>query len=185
MPRYAAGEYVVHPGQGVCRIAGVVERTVTSGASEGVPGQAARVLLYQMSPVADGRVSISYPVAKEDALRPVMGAAEARSLVEEGPSLASDPFDAPQSWTVRDHFTEVLRKGGCREALAVAKSMHERMHAAVEQGKKPKACYVRLFNEARQRMLDELAVALGMSAAEAEALVCERFGVAPEPVHHV
>lgn len=184
MPRYAAGEYVVHPGQGVCLISGIVERTVTTGAAEGAPGHAESALLYQMSPVADERVSISYPVSKEDALRPVMSEREARELVEEGPSLPSDPFDAPQSWTVRDHFTDVLRRGGCREALAVAKAMHERMHAAEAQGRRPKACYVRLFNDARERMRDELACALGVSAQKAEELVCARFGVEPEPVRH-
>lgn len=184
MPRFAAGEYVVHPGQGVCLISGVMERPVISGAAGGAPGQGAAALVYQMSPVADARVSISYPVSKEGSLRPVMSAQEARRLVEEGPNLPSDPFDAPQSWTVRDHFTDILRRGGCREALAVAKAMHERMHAAEAQGRRPKACYVRLFNDARERMRDELACALGVSAQEAEELVCARFGVEPEPVRH-
>ena len=139
MARYAAGDYVVHPGQGVCQIDGLTQRTVIAGAGVDDPGRQQVAELYEMSPVADRRVGISYPVAKEESLRPVIDRAQAEALIDETPDLAVDAFDGPQTWTIRDHFMEVLRGGDCRDAMRVVKTMHARMGEALSQGRKPRA----------------------------------------------
>lgn len=174
--RYAKGDYVVHPGQGVCQVEGVVENVVSAG------GQAAgqrTCQLYQMSPVKVPRVRITYPVAQEDRLRPVISAKEARALIDGAARLDDDTFDSQQGWTLQEHFTEVLHAGDCREVLRVVKTMHDRMADAQVAGRKPRACYAAIFKDARQRLLGELSVALGLPDTEVERLICDRLGIEP------
>ena len=64
---YAIGEYLVHPGQGVCRVEGVTE------------GPQA---VYQLLPVGKLHpVHISFPVADEGRLRPVLSRSEAERII--------------------------------------------------------------------------------------------------------
>ena len=66
---YAVGDYIVHPGQGVCR---VEEITAEPAAS------------YQLLPVAQRHpMRISFPVASEDRLRPVLSRDEATRIIKE------------------------------------------------------------------------------------------------------
>lgn len=177
--RYAKGDYVVHPGQGVCQVEGVVESTIGVAGPNGEASGCQARQLYQMSPVKVPRVRITYPVAQEDRLRPVIGAKEARALIDGAAELDDDTFDSQQGWTLQEHFTEVLHTGDCREVQRVVKTMYDRMARAQATGRKPRACYATIFKDARQRLLGELSVALGLPDAEVERLICERHGVEP------
>ena len=69
---YAIGEYLVHPGQGVCRV-----EDVTQGAQA----------VYQLLPVGKRHpVHISFPVANEGRLRPLLSRDEAQRLNDEYPT---------------------------------------------------------------------------------------------------
>lgn len=175
--RFAEGEYVVHPGQGVCLIVGIVQGSSIVGASADCPGHEERHWQYELSPLASPKVHIHYPVTREETLRPVVGRDEALAVIADGPSMESDHFEKPQSWTVREHFMELLRGGDCREAMRVTKSLYERMEEAQTRGRKPRSCYASIFEEARQRLLDELSIALDMPAEQVEGLIRKSFGI--------
>lgn len=168
MPRYAKGDYVVHPGQGVCEIGGIVEHAF-NGENR---------LEYELYPAAGARMRICFPVDNEDQLRPIVARREALALVAEMPTLPDDTFSDPKGWAVEEHFMLGLRHGDCREALRIAKTMHRRMEEQRSCGKKPKACYEKIFKLARDRGLLELGVALRKSPDEVDALIEERFAAA-------
>lgn len=165
MPRYTKGDYVVHPGQGVCEVDGIVEHA-RNGVSR---------LEYELYPAAGARMRICFPVCNEEQLRPAVARREALALMTEMPTMANDAFDDPKSWAVEEHYKDGLRHGDCRDALRIAKTMHDRMECERARGKRPKACYERIYKEARQRALVELGVALGASCDEVDSMIEARF----------
>ena len=77
---YSVGDYLVHPGQGVCQV-----KDVTEGPQA----------VYQLLPVGKRHpVHISFPVSNEDRLRPVLSRGEAEKIIESYPSMELDSFQA-------------------------------------------------------------------------------------------
>ena len=172
--RFAKGDYVVHPGQGVCEVAGVAERLfvpLTSADAPEVDTQPQTRLEYELYPVSGPRLRICFPIEKEDDLRAPVSRTEALALIRELPSLQDDPFTDPHAWTVEEHFVVGLRHGDCREALRIAKTMRARIEETRASGRKPKVCYDRIFKAARERALVELGIALGKTTQEVEQLL--------------
>lgn len=168
MPRFRKGDYVVHPGQGVCEVAGVVER----------PVEQATALVYELYPAAGPRMRICFPVDREAQLRPPVDRHEALRLIDEMPAMADDAFNDPHAWSVEEHYMANLRQGTCRDALRTAKTMHDLVERAHASGKKPKVCYERIFKTARDRAFLELGVALDKTPEEVERLVERSFAAA-------
>ena len=80
---YAVGDYIVHPGQGVCRV------------EEITPEPAA---CYQLLPITQRHsMRISFPVSGEDRLRPVLSRDEAIRIIDSYPSIEVDGFSAKSS----------------------------------------------------------------------------------------
>ena len=92
---YQIGDYIVHPGQGVCCV-------------EAVEGGDSPV--YHLMPT-HGRnpMLIKYPVASEANLRPVLSADEAASLIESYPDMELDPFT--------DRSAVQIGRASCRERV--------------------------------------------------------------------
>ena len=181
MARFAKGDYVVHPGQGICEVGGIVERTVVLAVSPGDGAGEAQPqtrLEYELYPATGARMRICFPVEKECDLRAPVSRREAQQLIEELPHLTADGFTDPHTWTVEEYFMAGLRHGDCRDALRTAKTMHDRMEATRASGKKPKVCYDRIFKAARERAFAELGIALGKTPDEVEQLVEASFAAA-------
>ncbi len=176
MPKYAKGDYVVHPGQGVCVVEGIVPVAYPDG-QEGTDGSSSR-LMYEMYPVSGSRMRICFPVDNESALRRPVGTREARKLIAQMPQLEDDTFDDRHSWAMEEHFMLGLRNGDCRDALQVLKTMYDRLHAACPRGKKPPVCYGRIYKAAHERVTCELGLALNVGPDEVDRLIEESFRAA-------
>ena len=73
---YQAGEYIVHPGQGVCIVDEIVAEPQET---------------YMLLPVGTRNpMRISFPVASESRLRPVLSRGEAEALIGEYPQMDVD-----------------------------------------------------------------------------------------------
>lgn len=175
MPKFRKGDYVVHPGQGVCEVGGIVERPSAAG-QEGTANQAC--LIYELYPASGPRMRICFPVANEAQLRPPVGRREAQALIAEMPRLVDDSFSDPHAWTVEEHYLGGLRQGTCEDALRIAKTMHDLMERAHANGKKPKVCYERIYKTARDRALLELGIALDKTPDEVDTLIERSFAEA-------
>lgn len=143
---YAIGDYLVHPGQGVCRVEGVTEGTQA---------------VYQLLPI-DKRhaIHISFPVANESRLRPVLSREEAERLIELYPTIEIEHFQARNNSLEEEHYKTEIRQGTCLDSVRIAKTFLSRINDLAAHNKRAPVAYERILKEARDRSVSELAVAL-------------------------
>lgn len=149
---YEVGEYIVHPGQGVCKVDEVRD----------VPQPA-----YMLMPVGvRNPMRISYPVAGESRLRPVLSSDEAERIIDEYPTLELIDYTDRSAALEEEHFRGELRKGSCRDNVRIVKTFRHRIAEVQARNKRPPVAYERILKQASQRSLQELAVALAVTTDE-------------------
>ncbi len=153
---FEVGAYIVHPGQGVCRVEGV---------SEGPDATYKLLPLGQRHPV-----HISYPVASEGRLRRVLSADEAHEVIREYPVMDVDTFTERNNYLEEEHFKKEIRNGTCRDSVRIVKTFRARIADAAARNKKPPVSYERILKQARERSLGELACALECTPEDVAAL---------------
>lgn len=159
---YAIGDYVVHPGQGVCQV-----KDVTEG-PEGI---------YELMPVGQRHpVHISFPVASEGRLRPVLSRDEAEQIIEDYPRMQLDDFAARNISLEEEHFRREIRTGTCRDSVRIAKTFRTRIEDLSHRNKRPPVAYERILKQARERSCSELAVALDCTPDDVAMLFRAREG---------
>lgn len=153
---YHVGEYIVHPGQGVCRVDEVVSEPQET---------------YLLLPVASRNpMRISFPVASESRLRPILSKGEAEELIGEYPQMATDDYTERSAALEEEHFKNKIRRGSCRDSVRVVKTFRKRIAEVRARNKKPPVVYERILKQASERSLSELAVALGTTPDDVRAL---------------
>lgn len=158
---YSVGEYIVHPGQGVCRVEGYVETP-----------QAA----YELLPIGMRHPThIRFPVSNAHKLRPVLSYDEAVELIDEYPTMQVDNYTDRSNALEEAHFKQEIRKGTCRDSMRIVKTFRLRIAETRARNKKPPVAYERILKQASQRSLEELAVALEMSVDDVRTMFEQRF----------
>lgn len=153
---YHVGEYIVHPGQGVCKVDEIRLEPFET---------------YMLLPVgARNPVRISFPVASEGRLRPVLSKDEAEALIVEYARLPLDTFTERSVALEEEHFKDQIRRGTCRDSVQVVKTFRARIAEVRARNKKPPVAYERILKQASERSLSELAVALGITTDDVRAL---------------
>ncbi len=143
---YEVGEYVVHPGQGVCRVEAVTTEPMAT---------------YQLLPIGQRHpMRISFPMASESRLRPVLSQEEARRIIEQYPLMAVEDFSAPSATLEEEHYKEQIRRGTCQDTVRIVKTFRKRIADVRSRNKKPPVAFERILKQASDRSLAELAVAL-------------------------
>lgn len=156
---YSIGEYIVHPGQGVCRVEGVIEEPMA---------------VYQLLPIGQRHpMRISYPVKSADKLRPILTRDEAVELIEQYPSMQLDEYTGRSNALEEEHFKREIRQGTCADSMRIVKTFRARIAETRARNKKPPVVYERILKQASQRSLEELSVALEMSVDDVR-LLCEQ-----------
>lgn len=145
---YDVGEFIVHPGQGVCRVDEVVDS----------PQQT-----YMLMPIGSRHpMRISFPVSGEDRLRPIVSSEEARALINDYAELGPIEYQGKSGALEEEFFRGEIRKGTCRDSVRVVKTFRARIAEVRSRNKKPPVAYERILKLARDRSLAELSVALEM-----------------------
>lgn len=146
---YTVGEYIVHPGQGVCKVDEIVSEPQAT---------------YMLLPVGVRHpMRISFPVASEARLRPVLSKHEAEALIVEYPQMDTDDYTERSIALEEDHFKKKIRGGTCRDSVRVVKTFRKRIADVRSNNKKPPVAYERILKQASERSLSELAIALDMT----------------------
>ena len=146
---YQVGEYIVHPGQGVCKVDEIVDQPQET---------------YMLLPVgARHPMRISFPVASEGRLRPVLTKAEAEELIGEYPQMDVDGFTERSAALEEEHFKNQIRRGTCRDSVRVVKTFRKRIAEVRARNKKPPVAYERILKQASERSQAELAIALDVT----------------------
>ncbi len=159
---YQVGEYIVHPGQGVCKVDEIVSEPQET---------------YMLMPVG-GRhpMRISFPVSGEARLRPVLSRGEAEELIGEYAQMDTDSFTERSLALEEEHFKNTIRRGTCRDSVRVVKTFRKRIAEVRARNKKPPVAYERILKQASERSLSELAVALGTTQEDVRALFESQSG---------
>lgn len=153
---YQIGEYIVHPGQGVCKVDEIVSEPQAT---------------YMLLPVGvRNPVRISFPVSGEARLRPVLSRDEAEQLIAEFPLMDLDDFTERSLALEEQHFKNQIRRGTCRDSVRIVKTFQQRIADVRARNKRPPVVYERILKQASERSLSELAVALGITPDEVRLL---------------
>lgn len=143
---YEVGEYIVHPGQGVCKVEGIAENPTA---------------VYELMPIGQRHpMKISFPVASEAKLRPVLSREEAQELIDQYPTIPVEDFRDRSNALEEEHFKNEIRRGTCRDTVRIVKTFRARIAQTKANNKKPPAAYERILKQASERSLSELAIAL-------------------------
>lgn len=143
---YEVGEYIVHPGQGVCKVDEVVNRPQAS---------------YMLLPVGRRNpMRISFPVSSESRLRPVLSHDEAVRIIDEYPTMEIEDHRERSNALEEQYYKDEMRNGDCRDSVRIVKTLSLRIDALKARNKKPPVAYERILKKASERSLLELAVAL-------------------------
>ena len=154
---YSVGDYIVHPGQGVCLV-----DEISSEPSE----------CYLLLPIGQRHpMRISFPVASEGRLRPVIGRRQAEQIIGEYTELPLEELSSRSNALEEERFKTELRRGSCRDAVRIAKTFRTRIEQVKASNKRPPVAYERIFKQASERSLQELAVAMGVSEDDAVPLL--------------
>ena len=141
---YQVGEFIVHPGQGVCRV-----EDVSAGPDA----------TYKLLPVGQRHaMHISFPVSNESRLRPILSAEEAREIIDQYPQMDVDDYADRNNSLEEQHFKQEIRNGSCRDTVRVGRN------------KKAPVAYGRILKLARERSLQELSCALDCTPEDVAAL---------------
>ena len=163
---YSVGDYLVHPGQGVCQV-----QDVTSGSQA----------VYQLLPIGKRHpVHISFPVANEARLRPVLSRAEAEQIINDYPTIEVECFQARNNSLEEEHYRTEMRQGSCRDSVRIVKTFRARIDELSARNKKPPVAYERILKEARERSCVELSVALGCTPEDVAMLFRRSMGEDPQ-----
>lgn len=158
---YSVGEFIVHPGQGVCKVEGVVQEPIA---------------VYQLLPIGQRHpMRISFPLTSADKLRPVLSRDEAIEIIDQYPSMQIDTFTGRSNALEEEHFKRKIRTGTCRDSVRIVKTFRTRIAETRARNKKPPVVYERILKQARQRSLEELAVALDLTPDDVRLLFEQRI----------
>lgn len=153
------GDVVVHPQHGTATVVEMEERTVG--------GTKRRYVVLRHS---DDDLLLRIPIesAEELGLRDTAGADQAERVLA---SLGEPPVDLSSAWQKRRAENERrIRSGDLRELAEVVRDLHVWI-----AGRDAPATDRRMLEEARTRMVNELADALGREASEVEAMIADRL----------
>lgn len=146
---YEVGEYIVHPGQGVCKVEDVIENPEVS---------------YMLMPVGTSNpMRISFPISGENRLRPVLSHDEAQELVDEYTDLSIDDYRSASIALEEQYYRDKIRRGTCLDSVRTVKTFRHRIDEAKANNKRPPIVYERILKQAIERSLEELSIALDMS----------------------
>ena len=135
---YSVGDYLVHPGQGVCQV-----KDVTDGPQA----------VYQLLPIGKRHpIHISFPVANERRLRPVLSRAEAEQIIEDYPTIEVESFQARNNSLEEEHYRNEMRQGSCRDSVRIVKTFRIRIAELAARNSTPEDVALLL-----QSRLDEVA----------------------------
>ena len=151
---YAVGEYLVHPGQGVCIV-------------DDITGE--RDQSYQLIPIGvRNPMRISFPVSGDNRLRPVINREDALCLIEQYDEIEIDTETQGSPALVEERFRDEIRKGTCYDAVRIIKTIRARIAEALANKRKAPVAFERILKHAKQRAFIELSISLDCTTDEIE-----------------
>ncbi len=168
---FATGEFIHYGNSGLCRVDAVTTLNV-SGADKGR-------MYYRLIPLADKGSTIYTPVDNQKvAMRRALTKEEAEGLIKEFPEISElNVEDEKQREQI---YKKALSSADCREWVSMIKTLYLRRRLRIEQGKKTTATEDRYYNAGRERLDQEIALAVGIDKEEVEGYITDKLEEAAE-----
>ena len=158
---YKAGEYVVKPNTGICRIEEIVEMDLTGDG---------RKNYYLLHPINDAKATLYVTVdADRKRLRLAMSEEEARDFI-------GHIADIDEMWIANEKmreqkYKEAFRSNEPSELVAIIKNMYLRGQERLAAGKKITATDDKYFQQAENILYTELAFSLQINKEDVRDLI--------------
>lgn len=166
---FQTGEYVVCGNKGVCLVKEIT--TLQMGGAD------KNRLYYVLKPVYAETATVYIPIDTEHtSLRRTITGEEASVLLASIPQLM--PMVIKDEKQAEMQYKACLHANDCGELARLLKTLHCRNQRRVASGHKITAVDGRYFKLAEDTLCGELAVALGITRAQAEADVADRLSEA-------
>lgn len=158
--------YVVYGMNGPCRIVNIT--------CLNVPGCDRKRKYYVLQPAGSSGSTIYSPVDNDKvAIRAVMSKKEAQNLLDEAGTIGE--IEVRSEKFREETYKDVIRSGDCRRAVALVRTLMDRRHKRIAQGRKITSVDERYLGEAMARLTSELSIALGKSREDITAALTDRL----------
>ena len=154
---FKVGDLIVYGNTGVCTVEKIGKPELT-GVSDDKE-------YYTLSPYYSRNSRIFTPCDNDKVvMRPVISKKEAEKLLKEIPKIKLLVITDEKKREER--YKETMRTCDCREFVSILKTIYSRKITRLAEGKKVTASDERYFNMAEEKLLGELAIALGVEKSE-------------------
>jgi len=161
---FKAGDYVIKPNTGICRIVSIVRMDLLGNGDEKE--------YYQLNPLSDTRSTLYVTIdADRTRLRAAMCKEEAMDFIRSIPDIAV-------AWIANEKMREQTYKDAFRtneaaDLVSIIKNMYLRREERLAAGKKITATDDKYFQQAESILYSELAVSLGVRTDEVQNLISD------------
>lgn len=160
---FKAGEYVIKPNTGICRIKEIVTMNLGGGGEKDY---------YLLQPINDSRSTLYVTVdADRTKLRLAMSKEEAEIFIREIPNIEA-------AWIANDklreqRYKDAFRSNEASDLVAIIKNMHIRGKERMAAGKKTTATDIKYFQQAEEILCSELAFSLDIKIEEVKNVIAQ------------
>ena len=161
---FKAGDYVIKPNTGICRIVEIVRLDLLGNGDEKD--------YYRLDPLGDSRSTLYVTVdADRKRLRLAMDKQEAMAFIKRIPEIEV-------AWVANEKLREQTYKDAFRtneaeDLVSIIKNMYLRRQERIAAGKKITATDDKYFQQAEHILYSELAISLGVKTDEVRDLISD------------
>lgn len=160
---FEKGEYIIYGSNGVCEVQDYIS-----------PGKENNRIYYVLAPMRSKGSTIFSPVDNQKVLmRKVMTKEEAREFLREIPEY--EDMEIRESRTQEQQYREVLQSCSSTDSLRLLKALYARKRKREAAGRRITAVDEKYLSLTRDRIVNELSVALGMDVEAADRLLADQM----------
>jgi CarD family transcriptional regulator len=161
---FTTGDLIIYGGEGVCRVDSV-----------GVPDMAdidRTKQYYILSPLyRSGKIFT--PVDSPVYMRPVIGRAEAESLIGRISSIEPDNLEHQNARALKEYYQNTVTTYLCDDLVRLIKTAWLKRDHAMKSGRKVSQIDERYLKRAEDQLYGELAVALGLEREQVSGYIAD------------
>ena len=163
---YQVGEFVVHEGSGICKIAEISEMALAGKGSEQD--------YYILTPYYEKGSRVMTPVENTKVrMRPVMSKKEVEALIEKMPEVAEIREDNDKQRVQK--YKESLAAFEPEELVRIIKTVYNGKKRRISAGKKILMGDEKYIQIAEKRLYEEIAFAMEMEVKDVEQMISDRI----------
>ena len=165
---FKIGDIIVYGNAGVCKVEEIGTPDLKSVTDDKD--------YYTLTPYYSDRSRIFTPCDNDRVImRPVISSKEAKCIMESIPE--SELVEVAEEKHREDIYKSVMKECDCSRFVSLLKTIYIRKETRLREGKKVTSSDEKYFNMAREKLCDELAVAMSLDREKVCAMVDEKISL--------